>query len=67
LISIFTNDQNIIFRILIKIILVIVFPVILYLVKFYDTIELERIKGFYSKWKHLGNWKNNVIKELKNH
>lgn len=67
LISIFTNDQNIIFRILIKIILVIVFPVILYLVKFYDAIELERIKGFYSKWKHLGNWKNNVIKELKNH
>ncbi|MHB8337442.1 MAG: lipopolysaccharide biosynthesis protein [Ignavibacteriaceae bacterium] len=51
--------------IIIKIILIIAFPFILYLLKFYEPIELERLKGFYSKWKNPANWKNNLSKELK--
>ncbi len=65
-ISFFINIPTLFITLLLKLLLVILFPVLLYLLKFYEAIELERIKGFYSKWKHINTWKENISNEFKN-
>jgi O-antigen/teichoic acid export membrane protein len=47
-------------RMISKIFLIIAFPVILYFLSFYEKIEIESMKGFWKKWKHLSNIKSNI-------
>lgn len=47
-------------KIPIKLILLLSFPVILYFFNFYEAIELERLNGFWKKWKNPLNWKENI-------
>lgn len=47
-------------RMISKIFLIIAFPVILYFLSFYEKIEIESMKGFWEKWKHLSNIKSNI-------
>lgn len=61
-----TFDMNIYFRFPIKLFLVILFPYILYLIKFYDPVELDRIFGILNKWKSPSRWKNNIKAEMSN-
>lgn len=56
---------NFVMDIFLKIILIIAFPFLLYLLKFYEPVELQSIKGFYNKWKNPSAWKNNLSRELK--
>ena len=47
-------------RILVKLALILLFPFLLYLLGFYEAIELERIKGSWHKWKNPRNWRENL-------
>jgi O-antigen/teichoic acid export membrane protein len=57
--AVFNNDSLII-RIVAKTAALILYPFLLYLVKFYESIELERVKGFYLKWKNPLKWVDNI-------
>jgi hypothetical protein len=35
------------------------FPFILYPLRFYEAIELERLHGFWIKWRNPGKWADN--------
>ncbi len=47
-------------RIPLKFILICSFPFILYVVGFYEAVELVSIKGFWNKWKNPMQWKKNL-------
>jgi O-antigen/teichoic acid export membrane protein len=53
-------DVNIVLSIILKSVLFLLFPVILYFVKFYEPVEIERIKGAWKKWSKLGKLKSNI-------
>ena len=57
--TLFTNGLDIIPRVIIKSLIVISLPFILFLLGFYEPIEIERIKGFWVKWSKFGNIKDN--------
>lgn len=59
-ISLALADFSLPIRMISKIILIISFPVILYFLNFYEKIELESMKGFWKKWRHLSNIKSNL-------
>ena len=50
--------------ILTKIIILLVFPFILYILNFYEDVEIIAIKGFYNKWKNPLVWKSNIKREF---
>lgn len=54
------NNDSLIIRIIVKISALILYPVLLYFIKFYEAIELDRAKGFYSKWKNPSKWGKNL-------
>lgn len=56
LLSILSNDLTIYLRILIKTVLLISIPFILYILKFYEDIELLRLKQSWQKWRNPRNW-----------
>jgi len=55
-----TNDANLLIRLLLKTSLIITFPFILYFLNFYEPVELERLRGFWIKWKNPWNWIENL-------
>ncbi len=63
-ISTLSNESYLLIRLSLKIFLLIIFPFILMLFKFYDPIEIESIKGFYNKWKSPLKWKENINMEI---
>lgn len=54
------NRLSLIPAILIKFILIIAFPFILYFWNFFEQIELERLQGLWIKWKNPKKWLNNI-------
>jgi O-antigen/teichoic acid export membrane protein len=60
LISLLFQDLALGWVILLKLILVLAFPFILYPFGFYESIELERIRGAVRKWRHPGHWFSNT-------
>jgi len=65
IVSLPLDDTSLIIRYMIKLVISISFPLILFVFGFYDVIELQSIKGFYKKWKNPGDWKNNLKLEIK--
>jgi O-antigen/teichoic acid export membrane protein len=55
--SLFVKESSLLIRILIKLILIIAFPIILYFMNFYEDIELLRIKQSWQKWRNPRKWK----------
>ena len=53
-------DIRLAYRVLIKIALLISFPFILYVFNFYEKIELEKLQGFFTKWRDLKNIGKNI-------
>lgn len=53
---------NFYIKILLKLLLIVSFPLILRIFNFYEKIELERLKGFFKKWKNSKFWKRNLLK-----
>ena len=62
IISTFFNDINITVRILLKVLIIVSFPWILYLAGFYEKIEIERITQAWLKWNNPLKWKQNMLK-----
>ena len=61
LIALFVNNlSNYILILLIKILILGVFPIALYYLNFYDDIEIKAIIGFWKKWQNPKNWRNNL-------
>jgi O-antigen/teichoic acid export membrane protein len=56
----FINPLNPILRIIIKLILFGSFPFILYMIGFYEKIELKRLAGAWDKWKKPSRWIENI-------
>lgn len=50
------NDANLAIRISVKSLLILSFPLILYFLGFYEPIEIDRLKGFWNKWKNPAKW-----------
>jgi len=50
------NEYSIYIRLLMKVTMLVVFPVLLYLLNFFEPIELERIRGAWQKWRKPKNW-----------
>ena len=49
-----------VYRLPVKFGLIILFPVILYWLRFYEPIELERMGQFWIKWRNPIKWKKNI-------
>ena len=47
-------------RLLIKFVMILLFPIILYFWNFYEEVEIKSIKGFWNKWKLLSKFKSNL-------
>jgi O-antigen/teichoic acid export membrane protein len=58
--SLLINGMHLLPRLLIKSGCVLSFPFILYLLNFYEPVELLSIRGFIKKWSKIGNFKNNL-------
>jgi len=56
----FIRDWSLFSRLSIKTMLLVAYPVILYLMGYYDHAELQAIKGFWKKWQRPGEWKENI-------
>jgi O-antigen/teichoic acid export membrane protein len=59
------TDLQIVLRLIIKSLILISFPFLLYLFNFYEPAELQAISGFFKKWSDLKNLSGN-LKSLKN-
>ncbi len=57
IINIYVNDLNTLCRMVIKTIMLISFPLVLYLFNFYEKIEIQSLKGGWKKWSNPKNWK----------
>ena len=62
LLSTFTDQFNLINRLIIKSVLISLFPILLYFWNFYEEIELIRLKQSWHKWKNIKNWSKNLLK-----
>jgi O-antigen/teichoic acid export membrane protein len=62
--SLLINGLDLIPRMIIKIVCLGSFPLILYLFKFYEPVEIQSIKGFLNKWSKINNLRSN-LKSLK--
>jgi O-antigen/teichoic acid export membrane protein len=62
----FLNNMDLIPRLILKTGCLVSFPFILYLFGFYESVELQAIRGFTSKWSNIRNLKDNLksLKEL---
>jgi O-antigen/teichoic acid export membrane protein len=58
--GILINGMDLIPRLILKSGIVISFPFILYLLNFYEPVELQAIRGFVTKWSKLKNFRNNL-------
>ena len=56
----FLNDLGLLPRLLLKTGCLVSFPFILYLLRFYEPVELQAIKGFIKKWSDIRSLKNNI-------
>jgi len=44
-----------------KILLMLIYPVILYILGFYHKVEIERLRQFWAKWRKISNLRGNII------
>jgi O-antigen/teichoic acid export membrane protein len=54
------NDLQVLPRLILKLLLLISFPFILHLFRFYEPAELKAVRGFVSKWSNLRNFRENL-------
>ncbi len=58
--SLLINGMDLLPRLAIKTLCLVSFPFILYLFNFYEPVELQAIRGFYSKWSKIKDLKTNL-------
>ena len=52
-------------RLILKLLLIIVFPILLYFLNFYEQVELNSLKSFWIKWKNPFKIKSNIQELVK--
>jgi O-antigen/teichoic acid export membrane protein len=62
--GLFMNDLSLILRLILKTCGIISFPFVLYFLNFYESVELQAIKGFINKWSDIKKFRDN-LKSLK--
>ncbi|MEE9450880.1 MAG: oligosaccharide flippase family protein [Ignavibacteriaceae bacterium] len=62
-ITYFVKIETLGINIIFKLIIVIAFPVILYLSSFYDSSEIRIVRGFIQKWRNPSDWLSNLKNE----
>ncbi len=65
-ITYFFTNFNIALRIILKSCLIILFPILLYIFKFFNKTELVFVKDIYLKWRNPKYWRNNMHELMKN-
>jgi O-antigen/teichoic acid export membrane protein len=60
LIAQLTNDLGLVLRLILKILIISVLPVLLYFMKFYEPVELDRLHGIWLKWRNPLKWFKNL-------
>ncbi len=55
--AILIGDIPLAIRLVLKLLIFLSFPFFLYFLGFYEKVELDRIRGFWLKWKNPSNWK----------
>lgn len=58
--ALLSNDFSVWIRVPVKLLLIAVFPLLLYWLGFYEPVEKERLAGFWKKWKNPAGWKKNL-------
>ena len=58
--AMYSNNLPLVGSLFAKLILLAVYPLILYYWKFFEGIEIDRLKGFWNKWKNPMKWKQNL-------
>jgi O-antigen/teichoic acid export membrane protein len=59
------REWGLAWRISVKSLMLVAYPVILYLFRFYDKKELQALRGFWKKWKNPRQWKvENGVKKI---
>jgi O-antigen/teichoic acid export membrane protein len=59
-ITYFMNDLGVVVRIMVKILLVVAFPWILFAFGFFEQIEIQRLKQAWIKWRNPSQWMKNL-------
>jgi O-antigen/teichoic acid export membrane protein len=60
LLSLLTNDMQLLWQLIIKMGIIATFPIILYFMNFYEKIELQTIRQGWHKWRNISKWKENI-------
>ncbi len=60
LVSFAFSDLNLVIRIILKMLLILALPILLYFWNFFENIELLRMKQAWNKWKNPANWCRNI-------
>ena len=56
----FISEWSLVWRLTIKTLLLVAYPILLYLAGFFDKVELQAIHGFWKKWRNPAAWKENI-------
>ena len=59
-VSTFFNESALLIRLLVKVSIIVLFPFILYLLNFYEPVEIERIIMIWRRWRNPKNWYKNL-------
>ena len=54
------RDWTLFWRLSIKTLLLIAYPILLHLAGFFEKVELQTLHGFWKKWRNPGAWKDNI-------
>jgi len=60
--SLSVNHYQPVLKIILKLIMVLFYPLVLYVIRFFDKNEIYRLKGAWVKWRNPQNWKHNLKK-----
>lgn len=58
------QESHLVIRLIVKILLLAVFPIILYYLNFFEPVEIKRLQGAWLKWNNPLNWKSNITEFL---
>jgi O-antigen/teichoic acid export membrane protein len=55
------GNDDFVLKLVLKVAALLLFPLILFLLKFYEVREIKSLKGFYKKWKDPKKWFENIV------
>jgi O-antigen/teichoic acid export membrane protein len=65
IVSVLFNSWDLVPRIIAKSALILAYPFVLYIFRFYEPVEIDRIKGGWDKWRNLSQFSENIHRLIK--